>query len=261
MPERRAKTIAFVGARGGTGTTTVATNVAVALAHYSRARTAFLDLNLGNTIADQLLDLPADSGATVAQLLPTLAELGGAAAPQEVLAQAELAHPSGLRVIAASRDVEPRTVPPEAFGQLIDGLAAANDVVVCDLPSNIDEATYAALAGADRVLLVAVPDVPTLKRTRALRQRLQEGRGQEAAPPRIVLNRANESNGLPLQHIEDFFGEPAWSLLPSSPGEARKYHDQRVLPVLDLKGPLGKALYLTALKLHPMKGLVKARPR
>ena len=260
MQERRAKTIAFVAARGGTGTTTVAINVAVALAHYSRAKTALLDLNVGRTIADQLLDLPAASGATVGELLPTLAELNGAPAPAEVLAQAQVNHPSGLRVIAASRDVEPLSLGPEPAVQLLGGLAAANDIVICDLPSTFDDCTFAVLAAVDRVLIVATPEVPTLKRTKTLRQRLREARGDGAAP-RVVLNRANESDGLPLQQIEEFLGDPAWSVLPAAPAEARKFHDQRVIQVLDLKGPLGKALYLTALKLHPMRGLVNPKTR
>ncbi len=259
MAERRAKTIAVVGSRGGTGTTTVATNLAIALAYYSRARTALLDLNVGRAISDQLLDLPDDVGATVAELLPTLAELNGAPPPAEVLAQAVVTHGTGLRIIGASRDLEPLALGPAPVTQLIAGLAATNDVLVCDVPSTFDEATFAALGSVDRVLIVVTPDVPTLKRSKALRQRLADASG--ATPPRIVLNRANESDGLPLQHIEDFFGEPAWSVLPFAVAEASRYHNQRIIPVLDLKGPLGKALYLTALKLHPMKALVKAKAR
>lgn len=258
MADRNGKTVAFIGARGGTGTTTIATNVAIALAHYSRARTALLDLNLGRTITDQLLDLPADAGGTVVDLLPIIAELDGAAVTEEVFSQVELTHPAGLRVILASRGIGPVELPEASVGQLLAGLAAANDVVICDLPSTFDGATFAALAAADRVLVVATPDVPTLKRTKALTDRLREA-NSEAAPARVVLNRANESHELSLQQIEDFLGQPAWSVVPAAPAEASKYHNRRAIPVLDLAGPLGKALYLTALKLHPMKRLAKPK--
>lgn len=255
--ERRAKTIAVIGARGGTGTTTVATNVAMALAHYSQGRTVLLDLNLGRTIADQLLDLPSDQGASVADLLPTLAELAGEPASEEILAQAEAPHPSGLKVIVASRDSEPVSLSADAVVQLVGGLSLITDIVVVDLPSTYDEATFAALGAADRVLIVATPDVPTLKRSKALLQRLRTAK-DDASSVKIVLNRANDGGELNLQQIEDFLGEPAWSVLPASP-EVRKFHDRRIAPVLDLSGPYGKAAYLTAYKLHPMKPLAKPK--
>lgn len=258
MPERKAKTIAFVAARGGTGTTTVATNVAVALAHYSHARTSLLDLNVGRTIIDQLLDLPADAGATVVELLHVLAELGGQPATADMLATAQVAHSSGLRVLLASRDAEPAGVPADAPVQLLGGLVASSDVAVCDVPSSFDGAAFAALDACERVFVVATPEVPTLKRSKALVQRLRAAKGDPASV-RVVLNRANGSSELRLDQIESFLGEPAWSVLPAAPAEASRFHDRRQVPVLDLAGPLGKALYLTALKLHPMKKLAKPK--
>lgn len=266
---RRAKTIAFVSARGGTGTTTVATNVGVALAHYSRARTALLDLNVGRTITDQLLDLGTD-GASVVDLLPVLAELAGQAPDETVLGQAEVAHATGLRVLVASRGADPIDIPDEAVLQLVAGLGARTDVLILDVPSTYGHSEFAALSAADRVIVVALPDVPTLKRTKALVERLREARQGGAkeeggAKPdgietvRIVLNQANASSELSLQQIEDFLGEPAWAVIPAATPEARKLHDRRQIPVLDLGGPLGKALYLTALKLHPMKKLAKPK--
>jgi pilus assembly protein CpaE len=260
MPtETRAKTVAFVSARGGTGTTTIATNVGVALAHYSRARTLLLDLNVGRTITDQLLDLPSDSGSTVVDLLPVLGELAGEAPGGDVLDQAEVTHGSGLRLLVASRTADPVAIPEDAVAQLLAGMSTRADVLLLDVPSTFDAAAFAALAAADRVVLVATPEVPTLKRTKALAERLRGTKGDGAGSVRIALNQANGSKELSLQQIEEFLGENAWSLIPVAPEEARRYHDRRQIPVLDLAGPLGKALYLTALKLHPMKRLAKPK--
>jgi pilus assembly protein CpaE len=262
---KRAKTVAFTSARGGTGTTTVATNVAVALAHYSRAKTALLDLNVGRTITDQLLDLGTD-GASVVDLLPVLGELAGEAPDESVLGQAEVSHATGLKVLVASRSADPVEVPEEAVVQLVAGLGARNDILVLDVPSSYDRTAFAALVEADRAIVVATPDVPTLKRTKALVQRIREAKGatQDGGKDgvetvRVVLNQANGSSELSLQQIEDFLGEPAWALIPVATAEARKLHDRRQIPVLDLSGPLGKAAYLTALKLHPMKKLAKPK--
>lgn len=258
MPERSGKTVAFVGPRGGTGTTTVATNVAMAIANYSHARSALLDLNVGRTITDHLLDIPADGGATVVDLMPVIAELRGEAVGDEILGQAQVTHASGLRVIVASRGVDGGGIDGASVRQLIEGLRRANDVVIVDLPSTFDEPTLSAIEASDRVLIVATPDVPSLKRAKALLVRAREIKPEPGAV-KVVLNQANRPGDLSLQQIEDFLGEPAWSLVPSAQGEASKYHDRRVAPVLDLSGPLGKALYLTAFKLHPMKGLAKPK--
>lgn len=258
MPDRSGKTIAFVGPRGGTGTTTVATNVAMAIANYSHARSALLDLNVGRTITDHLLDIPADGGATVVDLMPVIAELGGEAVGDEILGQAQVTHGSGLRVIVASRGVDDDGVDGASVRQLIDGLRRANDVVIVDLPSSFGEATMTAVEAADRVLVVATPDVPSLKRAKALLARAREIK-PEAGAVEVVLNQANRPSDLSLQQIEEFLGTPAWSLVPAAQAEAAKFHDRRVVPVLDLSGALGKALYLTAFKLHPMKGLAKPK--
>lgn len=258
MQERHGKTIAFIGPRGGTGTTTVATNVALALASYSQAKAALLDLNVGRTITDHLLDLPAESGATVVDLMPVIAELGGEPVGDEILSQAQVTHASGLRVIVASRGVDASGVAGDAVRQLLQGLTRANDVVVVDLPSVFDDATLGAIDAADRILIVVTPEVPSLKRAKAVLRRLREIKTAPGAV-RVVLNEANRPGDLSLQQIEDFLGEPAWSLVPAAQAEAGKYHDRRVVPVLDLGGPLGKALYLTAFKLHPMKGLAKPK--
>ena len=253
---RAGKIVAFIGPRGGTGTTTVATNVAIAIATYSQASTVLVDLNVGRTITDHLLDLPADRGATVVELAPVVAELDGDARGDEVLAQAQVVHSTGLRVLVASRGVDSRPLAGPVVRDLLRGLARGNDVVVVDLPSTFDEPTFAAIDVADRILIVADPAVPSLKRASAVLQRIREIR-PEPATARVVLNMADRAGDLSLQQIESFLGEPVWSLLPSASVEASRFHDRRVLPVLDLSGPLGKALYLTAYKLHPMKGLAK----
>lgn len=248
---RRGKTIAFVGARGGVGTTTVATNVAIAIASYSQAATALLDLNAGRTITAHLLDIANDQGATVVDLMPALAEDSGAAT-EHVVAQAQVTHSSGVRVLIASRGVAPVRLAPDAVRTLLRSLARAYDVVIVDVPSTFDDATFAALDAADRVFVMATPDVPTVKLATALLARLRELKGEPAA--QLILGQADRRGDLTLGQIESFVGGPAWAVLPSAADEASRLHDRRVMPVLDRGGRLGRALYLTALKLHPMKG-------
>lgn len=247
-----AKIVAFGGPRGGTGTTTVATNVAVAIASYSQARTALLDLNVGRTITGHLLDVAEDQGATVVELMPALAEDGAAAMTERIVAQAQVTHSSGLRIIIASRGVAPARLIPQAVRTLLLALAGANDVVIVDVPSSFDDATFAALDAADRVFVVATPDVPSIKRASELLRPVREIKGASAAD--LVLNQADRRGDLTLSQIESFVGGPAWAVLPSAADEASRFHDRRVMPVLDQSGRLGRALYLTALKLHPMKG-------
>lgn len=249
----RGKVVAFIGSRGGAGTTTIATNVAVGIASYAHARTALVDLDVGGTILDHLLDLPAEAGGTVVDLAPAITEVGGDAIGDEVVAQAQIAHSSGLRVLLASRGIDLLRIDGDAVRKLLRIVARANEVVIIDVPSILDQVALAAIEAADTVLLVTTPEVTSLKRAKALLQRVRAIKPQTDAV-RVVLAQADRSGGVPLWEIETFLGVTMWSVVPTAPEEASRFHDRRVIPVLDLGGPLGKALHLMAHKLHPLQG-------
>lgn len=113
----KGKPLVFVGAKGGSGTTTVASNFAVALARESGQRVVLVDLNL--QLGDAALTLGMKSPFSTLDALRN-----GGRLDSELVAKLLAEHSSGLKVLAAPDDL----VEPSLF-QLSMKLASAVHMV------------------------------------------------------------------------------------------------------------------------------------
>ena len=144
-----ARRLVIASQKGGVGKTTVALNLAVALAERGR-RTLLVDLDPQGAIG-----LSLAKGDTE---LAGLAELlSGVATPAEAVLETRLA---GLSLLPRGRldatDVdsfEPEVARPGALEQALAACEKACDIVIVDTPSGLGRVTTAALACADFALL------------------------------------------------------------------------------------------------------------
>ena len=161
------RVLAFLSPKGGAGTTTAAVNVAVTLARGGRS-VALIDLDL--------------SFGTVAMHLDVQPRFSIVEAVRDDLA---LDDPEVLRSYATMKDSvavlsAPPTpdlvdmVTPEHVRRLIACATAAFDVTVIDLGSMFDERTITVLGLADRVAILATPEIPALRSVRSLVEALAE---------------------------------------------------------------------------------------
>ncbi len=158
-PRARGAVIAFVHAKGGVGTTTLAVNVAVARAREGPS-TLLIDLNLQFGNAAMFLDLPPRY--TIADL----ARLATATVTDELFAQFLTDHESGLQILAAPLSPEEGAlVTVGIIQQAIDVARSERDAVLIDLPSTLDEPTLAAIDAADVVCVVTAPHLAALRAT------------------------------------------------------------------------------------------------
>lgn len=173
-----------VGAVGGAGATTIAIEIASALA----ARTA-----KDHSVC--LIDLHLADGATSAYLGATaamgLAEFGPAAERMDAALLAAFTTPAGkgLDLLACPRDpLAFDQISKEAVLRILEIACEAYDFVVIDMPRHRRPWTLEVLAGSDEVLVVSELTVPALLAARALC-----GEIETALPPgsrtRVVLNR------------------------------------------------------------------------
>jgi chromosome partitioning protein len=144
-----ARRMALASQKGGVGKTTVALNLAVALAERGR-RTLLVDLDPQGGIA-----LSLARGDTE---LPGLAELMmGAANAEEAVVKTQL---QGLRILPRGR-LDPTDIAsyerelsvPGTLARALEQVEGDIDVVVLDTPSGLGMVTRAALAVCDFVLL------------------------------------------------------------------------------------------------------------
>jgi len=143
--------------RGGAGVTTLAVNLALALAGKHPDDTVLLDLDV--LFGHALANLWLEPRGVLAQIAPaTMRQLdrGG-------LDYYLLAHSSSLRIFpAAARPEESQTITGDHIRAAIATLRRHFGHIVLDLPHGFNEVTLAGLELADRVLLMATPEQITL---------------------------------------------------------------------------------------------------
>lgn len=175
---------AVSGAVGGSGATTIAIEIAHALAAQSAKERAVC-----------LVDLNLADGATAAYLgaAPTLrlAEFGHAADRIDAAMLQAFVTPvsKGLDLMAGVRDPNAfDAVGREAVLRMLEVACECYEWVILDIPRHRRAWTLEALAGCDEVLVISELTVPALLAARAYSDEIEDGLNT-GLRPRIVLNR------------------------------------------------------------------------
>ena len=183
-PTTSAKCWTVIGSVGGCGATTIAIEIATALAGRGGAdkRVALVDLNLADGAASAYL------GAT-----PNMMLADASGAPERIdsaLLGAFTVHIGpGLDLLAAPRDAKAfARVSQTAVCRLLEVACQVYDWIVIDLPRHQQPWSLDVLAGSDEVLVVSELTVPALLSARALASEI-EAELPDGASPRIILNR------------------------------------------------------------------------
>ena len=151
-------THAFLGAKGGAGTTTVAVNCAVELARLTKRPTVIVDLK--TCLGEVALFLGVRPRFTVLDAIENLHRLD-----KDFLKELVAKHKSGLDILAGSEQFDrPNAQDAGAVEELLRVLTRAYDYVVIDGGNVINSCVAAALYAADTIFLVTNPDVPSISR-------------------------------------------------------------------------------------------------
>jgi pilus assembly protein CpaE len=196
--------------KGGAGTTTVALNLALAIAARASGEVAVIDLAQGTgSVATYLNAHPRLGLADMAR--DTMA-LGDAAAIRTYLTTADRI------VILAGRPGPgaPLLVDRENVGPIIETVLSAIPTVVVDAGSDLDDRTFAAMELADNVVLVVTPEFPGLQSVHLVLQYLREI-GSAIGEPTVVLNEIFAHQMLTLGDIEGALGRRVAARIPHDP--------------------------------------------
>lgn len=175
--------VAFAGAKGGVGTTTVALHVALASARSDPDRRVCLaDFDLQTGDFRTLLDLPYRR--SVVDLLDVAEEL-----TVRQLDETLYAHRSGIRVLLApDQGEQAEEVGADATRNILGAVRARHDLTIVDVGAVLSEAGAVACEIAAEIVVVTTPDVAALRgvqRLSHLWKRLQVTGMQ----PRVLVNR------------------------------------------------------------------------
>lgn len=173
------KLLVFIGAKGGSGVSTLAANFAVALSQDSHQRTALLDLNLplGNTAIDLGLTAPLSA----VDALRDLDRLDS-----HFLSTVMVKHSSGLSVLAAPDHYSPLDVHEASIEKLVNVVRQDFDYVVVDAGAGVGLVGRALLSSATTIYLVLQVSLPELRNANRIITEYFQSEGPQLE---IVLNR------------------------------------------------------------------------
>ena len=223
--------LAFVGTRGGAGASTVAHNVAAYLTRSNEAATLLIDADPFGTAGLQF-DVASPHG-----FLDAVRE--GESLDRSTLDRLVHWRDKRLGLLVAPERPEPSAAAdPDAMRRLIEQARRLAKFVVLDLPHGGSPATIEALASADRIAIVATPDLPSLRNARTLLDMIEKRRPNDA-PPEIVLNRMPQ-RGKALVPEDDYvrvLNRQMAAVIPLDPSAASAEMKGRVL-IEDAPGSL-----------------------
>ncbi len=191
--------------KGGVGKTTIAFNLACAIAAAGR-RTILVDGSLQFGDLRALLKVPLDA--------PSIVDL-----PTDRITEADLADvvwrdPSGIDILLAPPRVEQaEMITTRDIEKTVSLLRRLYDVVVVDLPTYLSEQSLAFLDAADLIIEIVTYDSTTIHNTIMMAETFR-AIGYPPTKVRYLVNRADSQGGLSADDLAKALGrEPEYRVV------------------------------------------------
>ena len=228
------RSIAFVGAKGSSGSSTIAHNVGWAISSLFRSEVVVADMDLAFGTANINFDQDPAQGIAEAVFSPERVD--------EVYLDRLLAQcAENLSLLAAPSTLDRvYDFDADAFAQIVDTAQRTAPVVILDVPHIWSGWSKSTLMHADEVVITATPELANLRNTKNLMDTLKRLRPNDP-PPKLILNQT----GVPKRpeiSVQDF-AEPLeiepMAVIPFDPqlfGNAA--NNGRMLGEMDSKNPV-----------------------
>ena len=201
------KVITVYSPKGGTGCTTIAVNLAIAL-HNDDTRATLVDGNF--QYGDVAVFINEQGKNTIIDLATRVNELD-----PEVVEGVMIKHAaSGIHVLAApSRPEYSEKVSGDQFAQLIDYLRQMYAYVVIDTTPALSDITLAAIDKSNVIVLVTTQDIPSIKNARLFLDLVQTI-GIERERIVFTMNRYDKRIAITPERVGDNLKQPVAAVIP-----------------------------------------------
>ena len=206
------KVFAFVGARGGTGSSTVAHNCAWSIAEDLHISTTIADLDLPFGTAG--LDFNQDSGQGISEALASPERLDDV-----LLDRLVIKHTNHLNLFVSPAQLDRDCAfTPEAVETVLDIVRQAAPCVVVDVPHVWAPWVKHVLVAADEIIVTATPDLASLRNGKNIYDLLNQSRPNDR-PLKVVLNQVGipRKPEIPLKDFAEAMGADPALVIPFDP--------------------------------------------
>jgi len=226
--------------KGGTGCSTIAANLAIALAQVTSKRVALVDASFQFGDAGVLLNLQGSQ--SILEATNRIDELDS-----DLLTVLLATHTSGIKVLAAPPSpVDSDTISPAAYKKVLKRLQKTFDYIVLDSWSYLDDMVLAAIDLAERVLVVMTPEIPAVKSTK---QFFEIAEALEFPMDRIdlILNKVYPRDGIRAVQIENSMKHKIQAQFDFEPQAIRQAVNQGMAVIAQLPNhPFSQGLFRLA---------------
>jgi pilus assembly protein CpaE len=208
-PQEKAdgRLLVFLGAKGGSGVTTLACNFAVSLAQDSGQKTLLIDLNL--PLGDAAINLGIKPRYSTVNALQNSSRLDAS-----FLSTMLIRHSSGLSVLAAPSELTTAQFSDEAVDKLLKVACEEFDYVVVDAGSRLDLQHSHLFEESATIYLVTQIGIPDLRNSNRLISLLSTAGSPKLS---IVINRYDpRSLEIDEGHITKALTRPADWKIPNN---------------------------------------------
>jgi pilus assembly protein CpaE len=240
--------VAVYSPRGGAGTTSVATNLAVALAYENEGRVLLLEGKLLFGHLDVMLNIRSRN--SLADLIPHATALD-----ETLVREVVTEHISGLHVLLAPSDPQfAQGIRPQDLFNVVNSLERYYDQVVIDCGSLLNENTVTLMDAAGRILLVANPDLAALHDISRF-MRISQSLAYPAEKMLLVLNRSGQEGGVKVRDIETVLHQRVFAEVPEDLANSQRSLNRGIPLIMNYpRSPASKAYRELAEKVMDFAG-------
>jgi len=229
----KGRIITVMSAKGGSGKTVLATNVALLLQRIPDKKVVLVDADL--QFGDVCLVLQLEPRFTMVNAAHELYHLDA-----ELLDSLLTEHPSGLKVLAAP--LEPAfadDITTAGLMQMLDILKENYDYIVVDTASMLDELILSLIEKSDDILMLVDMDLPSVKNAKLALETLRLLKFS-TNNVKLVMNRSNSRAKLDTKEIEAALRMPISASVPSDGAVAASVNEGRPVVESDPKSKVAK---------------------
>ena len=231
---RRGEIISVYSPKGGTGCSTIAANLAVALQDGdSTAAVVDGDLQFGDVSV--LLNLQPNR--TISDLTSYMDSLD-----MDFLSEVMPTHPSGVKaLLAPPRPDMADMVSGAHMREILKNLRLAFDYTVVDTASYLDDVVLTVLEVSDWIILISTPEIPAIKNVRLILDALDAL--DHLSKTKLIINMMVAKDGITEKDISSHIKLPIFLTIPRENGAVTAAANQGIPIIIgNQKSPVSRSI-------------------